>query len=91
MRTQGFISLNIFWRTQNLALGVRTLLVTIPRTVLKIRPQKLRESSVSMRDDLAETEWRERIYIEGSRVKVVGLIRGDQGDRQVNGKTWGRP
>ena len=37
VRTQGFINLNIFWRTQNLAyvhLGVRTLLVTIPRTVL---------------------------------------------------------
>ena len=49
--------------------------------------QELRKSSVSTRDDRAETEGRERIYIEGAQVKVVGLIRGDQGGRQVNGKT----
>ena len=42
---------------------------------------------MSTRDDLAETEWRERIYIEGSQVEVVVLIRGDRGGRQVNGKT----
>ena len=55
--------------------------------------QELRESTVSRptRDDLAETEWRERIYLEGSPVKVVGLIRGDQGGRPVNGKTRGGP
>ena len=46
---------------------------------------------MSKRDDLAETEWRERIYIEGSQVKVVGLIKGDQGGRQVIGKTRGGP
>ena len=34
VRTQGFINLNIFWRTQNLTFGRMTLLVTIPRTVL---------------------------------------------------------
>ena len=45
--------------------------------------------ALSTRDDQAETEWRERISIEGSQVKVVGLIRGDQGCRQVNGKTRG--
>ena len=38
-----------------------------------------RESSVRSRDDLAETEWRERIYIEGAQGNVDGLIRGDQG------------
>ena len=41
---------------------------------------------MSTRDDLAETESRERIYIW-----LVGLIRGDQGGRQVNGKTRGGP
>ena len=56
---------------------------------------ELRESSVSIERphslSLGETEWGERIYIEGAQVKVVGLIRGDQGGRQVNGKTRGGP
>ena len=43
------------------------------------------------RDNLAGTDWEERTYIEGAQVKVVGLISGAQGGRQVNGKTRGRP
>ena len=43
------------------------------------------------RDNLAVTDWEERTYIEGAQVKVVGLIRGAQGGRQVNGKTRGGP
>ena len=40
---------------------------------------ELRESSVSIERphslSLAETEWGERIYIEGAQVKVVELVR----------------
>ena len=43
------------------------------------------------RDNLAGTDWEERTYIGGAQVKVVGLIRGAQGGRQVNGKTRGGP
>ena len=46
---------------------------------------------MSTRDDLAETEWRERIYIEGEQGKVVGLMRWDQRGRQVNGKIKSGP
>ena len=46
---------------------------------------------MSMRGDPAETEGRERINIEEAQVKMVGLIRGVQGGRQVNGKTRGGP
>ena len=40
---------------------------------------------------MAWTAWKERIDIRGAQVKVVGLIRRDQGGRQVNGKTRGGP
>ena len=54
--------------------GSETGRISVVETV-----QELWESSVSTRDDLAETEWSERIYIEGSQVMVmvVGLIRGE--------------
>ena len=35
------------------------------------------------RDNLAVTYWEERTYIEGTQVKVVGLIRGAQGGRRT--------
>ena len=40
---------------------------------------------------MAGTAWKERTDIGGAQVKVVGLIRRDQGGRQVNGKTRGGP
>ena len=43
------------------------------------------------RDKLAVTDWEEGTYIEGAQGKVVGLIRGAQGGRQLNGKTRGGP
>ena len=42
--------------------GSETGRISVVETV-----QELRESSVGTRDDLAETEWRERIYIEDHR------------------------
>ena len=40
---------------------------------------------------MAGNVWKERTDIGGAQVKVVGLIRSDQGGRQVNGKISGRP
>ena len=42
-------------------------------------------------DNLAGNVWKERTDIGGAQVKVVGLIRSDQGGRQVNGKTRSGP
>jgi hypothetical protein len=52
---------------------------------------ELRKALNETRDNLARTEWKERTVIGGAQVKVVGLIRGDQGGRRVNGKTRGGP
>ena len=41
------------------------------------------------RHNLAVTDLEEGTYKEGAQVKVVGLVRGAQGGRQVNGKRGG--
>ena len=40
----------------------------------------MRESSVKTRDDLAETGLGQRVNIEGTQVRMVGLIRESQGE-----------
>ena len=42
-------------------------------------------------DNLAGNVWKERTDIGRTQMKVGGLIRRDQGGRQVNGKTRDRP
>ena len=54
---------------------------------LVIQGLSLRKALWRTRDNLAGTDWEERTYIGGAQVKVVWLIRGTQGGRQVNGKT----